>query len=455
MPYEGEFAQYKPLRRIVESERVKSLLGNYRIRSQDEYEAPPLALHSVSELECSDWAPDWSLAIDGSHIEIPVENGYPGAEASYVTVASVLIDLGKIRKLDENRPVDPKEFRKLEQAESIDCALPGCNVVYNDEISAKDSLRRAVFEVLSSTRMSAKAESLLDTYEALLNYKPVSGHEQKCPYEDCLLPSGEYVRNVSYYQCQCQLARPLYSTDALRFHERMNPAGTNGAIFAEISQVLERIWMVHILRTLETFQWLSTLRRMVIVLDGPLAVFGQPAWISQAIYKELRRLNEVAKRFTHGQDILIIGIEKSGMFLDHLLQLDKDAAGHPGRFPESHVGLLSDAYIKQNIIFSNSTKPYGADTYFGRKFLYKTSSGALLVGSVPSFSDEQRDLATAEPYQFPRLADALMVLDQLVSSRYPNAVTPIVSAHAEASIPLHLGRKVLEQLARELMAAEE
>jgi len=33
MPYEGEFAHYKPLRRLVESERVNKLLGSYRVRS--------------------------------------------------------------------------------------------------------------------------------------------------------------------------------------------------------------------------------------------------------------------------------------------------------------------------------------------------------------------------------------------------------------------------------------
>jgi len=447
MPYENEFAQYKPLRRIVENERVKNLLGSYKIQDSPE-ETNTLQIINTDELERTDWSPDWILAVDGSHAEVEVQNGYPGAEASYVTVASVLIDLAKTRELDQHRPVNPRDFRTIEQAESIDWALPGCNVVYEGETSAQESFRRSVFELFSNFRMSENGETLLETYEALLVYKPTT-ETQGCPYDDCPVKDGDYVRGRGCYNCRCSLKRKLYSTDALRVHERMNPAGTNGAIFAEVMQVLERVWIIHILRTLEAHQWLSSLRKLAIVLDGPLAVFGQPAWISEAIYHELSRLNGVIQKVT-GQDLLMIGIEKSGVFLDHLFQIDRYKDGQSGRYPTGGIALLTDDYIKRCIIFSNSDRPYGRQTYFGRKLLYKTRSGAMLVATLPFFSEEHKELQTAKISQYPRLSDAVNLLDQLVSSRYPNALTPIVAAHAEAAIPLNLGKKVLEQLAREL-----
>ena len=73
---------------------------------------------------------------------------------------------------------------------------------------------------------------------------------------------------------------------------------------------------------------------------------------------------------------------------------------------------------------------------------------------MPFLDDSQRKTATAEPGQFARLADGLALLDQLVCSRYPNALAPLVAAHAEAAIPLNIGKKVLERLARELVAEE-
>lgn len=449
MPYQGEYAQYKPLHRIAESERVKALLGNYHVQSRSPSTAKLPDIYSLNELKSNGWQPDWILGIDGSHAEVPVQNGFPGAEACYITVASVLMNIAKIRELDQQRPVDPKVFRTVEQAESVDCVLPGCNVIYENEISAQSSLRRALFKIMTLEGLGSDTETLLDTYHVLLAHKP-QGKTQQCPYDDCP-DEASYVPNEGHYSCRCSLGRSWYSTDALRIHERMNPIGSNGTIFSEVLQVLERIWLIHILRVFEANDLLSVLKRLAIVIDGPLAIYGQPAWLSRSISIELARLNQVVRRATGGQDILLLGIEKTGNFVDHFNHIDQNEDGSTGRFRECSVALLTDSYIKQNIIFSDSDRPYGYATYFGRKFFYKTKSEAMIVGSLPFLDESHRDLNTAHPDQFPRLVDALSMLDKLASTRYANAVTPLVSAHAEASIPLHLGGKVLEKLARELI----
>lgn len=158
MPHEGEFASYGPLRRLADNERVKNLLRRSRVNIAPAIPSgwSPLREVKTSDLEPSMWVPDWVLAVDGSHLEVPVETGFPGAEASYVTVASVLLDVAKMTKLDAARPVDPREFRSTERAESIDAALPGCNVVLEGHHSADASLRRAMFEVFDNVRMSGQ-----------------------------------------------------------------------------------------------------------------------------------------------------------------------------------------------------------------------------------------------------------------------------------------------------------
>ena len=447
MPYEGEFAQYRSIKRIAESERIKTLLERCEIRDQSSNQAaPPTVLRDPVS---SDWTPAYVIGIDGSGQEIPMRTGFPGAEASYVTVASVMLNMNKLQELDAVRPVNPAEFRRIEEADSIDAAFPGSNVVLENEVSAESSLRRVLFEVLADQRMSDDGESLLDTYEALLAFKS-GGERQNCPYEDCQKADRLYERGLGEYQCPCSLRRALYSTDALRIHEGMAPGGTNGAMFAEIRQVLERLWTVHILRTIEQHGWLSSLTRLAIVLDGPLAVFGHPAWLSEAIYRELSRINQAADHVNE-EDILLMGIEKSGFFADHFNDLDVSPEGTPDRLSRRTTFLLNDEYIKKNIIFSESERPYGFQTYFGRKFFYKSASGARIVGSLPFYHENHRDLSTAYPVQYPRIYDALHVLDRLASTRYPNALIPLVSAHAEAAIPMNIGRRVLERLARELV----
>ncbi len=193
--------------------------------------------------------------------------------------------------------------------------------------------------------------------------------------------------------------------------------------------------------------------KLAFIVDGPLAVFGHPAWLSAAISAELKRLNGVAEQAS-GRQLLILGIEKSGAFVTHFDDVDQTETGDVSYFPSRSYMLPSDTYIKQRIVYSDSPKRYGLDTYFGRKFLYKTKSGARIVANMPFLNENQDTLDTDDITAYPRFIDACTLLDQLVSSRFRNAVSPIVSAHAQAAIPLHLGAKVLQQLARALMPTE-
>lgn len=451
MSFEGEFASYEPLRRLLDSEKVKALQNRFKIRQQEEEtEDFDGSLVNKSDLTESTLQPDLVLAIDGSNLAAKAENGFPGAEFGYITIASVLIDLKLIGELEKKEFVEPKKFRETEKASTIESVFPGCNVILDTEKNAKASLRRALFEELRSNKFFENGETLLETYEYLLGLKlklfPDS-NPPKCPIEgfeqDFKLTYGfgEYVCPHS--------GEPLFSTDALRLHELMNPGGSNGEMFGQIMSTLEKLWLVHILRAFERKGWLATLRRVAFIMDGPLAVFSTSSWLTKVISHELTRLNDLQRKI-NGQDLLIIGIEKSGTFFNHFIEIDTTKDGVTDKFPKQSALLLNDGYIKRNIIFSESPKPYGQDTYFGRKLFYKAASGQKIVPVVACFNEYQRNLNTANPDQFTRLADVMNLLDQLVSSRYPNSVSPLVSAHAEAAIPLNLGKRIFEDIAREI-----
>jgi hypothetical protein len=163
----------------------------------------------------------------------------------------------------------------------------------------------------------------------------------------------------------------------------------------------------------------------------------------------LKRLNAAVRAKT-GADLIILGIEKAGTFVAHFEEIDRTEAGDP-RFSSRSYFLPTDRYIKERIIFSMSTKRYGEDTYFGRKFFYKSAGGARIVANIPFLTDAQDTLASDDVTLYPQFPTVCRLLDKLVSARFPNALSPIVSAHAHAAIPLQLGAKVLQQLARALM----
>jgi len=121
MPYENEFANYRPLHRIAEAVRVRALLG--RARTLPATTATAAVVPQIAPVG-EGTLPDLIVAIDGSYAEVDVKNGYPGAKVGYCTVASVLLNLHEVERLDEQRPVDPVAFRKTEEAATIDAALP-------------------------------------------------------------------------------------------------------------------------------------------------------------------------------------------------------------------------------------------------------------------------------------------------------------------------------------------
>ena len=407
----------------------------------------------VADVEPSGWLPDLVLAVDGSYHQLPVENGYPGAELAYVTVASVLLNVKKQRELDRSRPVDPLASRRTEEAGSIDCALPGCNVVIDDESTPKASFRRVFFEAIQNERQLSDGETLLETYEALLAHKP-TGRPQQCPYDDCPT-AAVYHPAPGASHCTCEQQRPVVLDRRASHPRRAKPdraersdvrrgdAGMGADLGCELSPV-DRAGTAT----------LSHLANLAIVLDGPLAVFGHPAWLGPAIGRELRRINEAAREVI-GRDLLLVGVEKSGAFVDHFETLDTPIRRTNGkaRFEPQTAILLTNEYIRDHIAIGN--KPFGEDTYFGRKLFYKTASGARIVASLPFLTEDARDLLRGDARHFPRLADAMSLIDVTFSARFPNAVAPLVSAHAEAAIPLNLGREVLERLARSLMAEDE
>ncbi len=448
MPYEGEFASYEPLRRITESEKVQQLLRRSNIRKSADDDAES-ELMPTPLSEPAGGVPRYVLAIDGSSQEIPVRNGYPGAKIGYCTVASVLMDMDLVTKLEESRPIDPVQFRETEKAAAIDAAFPGSNVVTRRQHSSRASFREELFDHFAGAVFDDDdRQSLLDTFEALLQLKPKIRTE-KCPYSESEGCDASFHIPPGSTSCP-SCGRPIFSTDALRIHERFNDLGSNGEAFGLVMQVWERTLVVHLLRCLEQRDLLKHAGRIAFFVDGPLAVFGPPAWLSAAISSELKRINKKVQECT-GADLLILGIEKSGDFVNHFAEIDETESPGEVLFKGRDYMLLTDSYIKKRIQQSDSPKRYGIDTYFGRKFFYKTPSGARIVGNLPFLTEAQDSIESDDAGLFPQFSTYCGMLDKLASSRYLNALSPLISAHAQAAIPLHLGAKVLKQLAQALM----
>lgn len=154
MGFEGEFASYEPLRRLLDSKKVQALQDRFKLREREEdSESFNNSIIKKSDLNENILQPDLVLAIDGSNLAAKAENGFPGAEFGYITVASVLIDLKQIEELEKKEFINPKEFHETEKVSTIETVFPGCNVILDNEKNAKASLRRILFEELKNNKI--------------------------------------------------------------------------------------------------------------------------------------------------------------------------------------------------------------------------------------------------------------------------------------------------------------
>lgn len=443
MPNEGQLADSKSLRRFEHDPRLQQVLSELEKRKT----GAGVQLPTKSTTKPSGWLPEYVIAIDGSLHELPLKDGFPGAQICFYSIVSVLLMIAKMREADKNRPIPPLHFKELEDAEAMTAVLTGANVVRAGESEPKLAFRRYLFQTLEKNGVDASAETLLQAYEHLVSLRPISGRPPKCPYGDrCGDPARPYLQLNGQTQCPCSNKWDIFSTDSLDVQNSMRESGENGRMFGEALQVIENLWLLNVIRYYVQRLDVNALANVAFIMDGPLRVDGEPAWLSQAIKKELKRLNDdILSR--GGKDLLLVGIEKTGNFVEHFKLLDRQVTGSPDNLDPQTLFLLTNDYIRHHIAFGE--RKYGEVTYFGRKIFYKTKTKALICATIPYLRNGDDNLDTSDPAQFPRLEDTLTILDQLASARYPNAIIPVLAAHAECSIPLTQGRRVLEMLTKE------
>lgn len=437
MPFANERASGESLLTLEASEAMRDFQA--MIMQAAGPDAMPLVPMNVPR---NGWQPKRVIAIDGSTVTTPIRFGLPSADASLLKVSIVLIDVQRLNSVVPGAIPSPALFRDMESAETIDKPIPGANVI--DRLGLNKSpaefFRQTVHRILDH-KLDQVGESLGETLKVLM-----TGHDvglTKCPVEDCderLHPgNGEYT-------CACPKRERLFESDALRFVERFNPAGSNGEAHGEVRHLVEVLSLLNILRFFANEQRIMHLRDIVFVLDGPLAMFGHAAWLAPAIRRELARINQLCRE--KGFDLALFGFEKSGQFVEHFEGLDFCETNGPRRKLASKTVLAPDAaYINARITFRPlDAKPHGKDTYFGRKILYKTKTNDHAVITMAMLNDAGQDFARTDLACYPRLGDCLNVLDELSTYLYHDGFVPLIRAHSQAAIPLVRGKDILRKV---------
>jgi hypothetical protein len=466
VPYDGEIANKASHSDIVRNPEVAEFLEGCEYLRPPSEEEVQLAIARFQVPPSTEGVSlgEHVVAIDGSYYEASIDDRLPSTKVGYVKIGCVLIDLAAFRTLRDMRTgfVDPMRVARLnDQNSPLTFTLPSANIRWGGASSVRDSFRYAVDSHLygDATRfnpadpstsmrttlfhLAARRAGELGTGNAKIlrvHRCPTCGHGpielrdvpdlQRCPYCDSL----------------------VFPSDCLRIWEEVSDYQSNAEALSRFMLAIEHVLPIHYVRFLSESSP-SVLSSMAIFVDGPLAVFGNPAWLHGPIMDFLHETN--SKLAAEGQQgLLMIGLQKTGQVVDHLRLLDRF-------LPNNRLFPIDDAYRYEKILAGReqAVNGFGSETYYGQDFVIKTASGRSFVFALPypfssKISPEVRFVdAKTELGRYPNLARALALIQHFESDLYENAVVPVALAHRYTAISLVPGGRVLDLLSKRHVTA--
>lgn len=439
MPYENEYATGESLWRLLDNESVKQFQGEILVRNAPQpHEFPPSLW-----IERSDDPVNRIIAIDGSDVIHQVQNGFPKAEAALVNLAGVVIKTDELRAIGRDDIPSPSQLRDMETVETMSAVLPGPNVV--GKTATQDTPRkffRSTVRKELDFKLDPDHESLLDTFLDVTKPARLRATFQ-CPIVGC---NRRIPRPGCDTICSCDEQESIYSTDSLRMHERFYDNASSQQAFTAFRQVTEHLLLVNILRYFHRNCDPAMFDDIAFVMDGPLAIFGMSAWLKGYIQDEVARIHQdLLEQGRRG--LLLMGIEKTGEFVDHFEELDwLGADGSRQRLDNGTILVPTTEYVYRYINPNTTNKAYGEAVYYGRKLMYKNTVGQHAVVMTPIVNEEGGKRNSTGPEVFPRLNDALNIVDSLYTHLYKDGFAPLVRSNAHAAIPLRIGHRILDSL---------
>ena len=449
MPYSGEKASRLGHVGTVRNEAVKAALQRWTITT-----ARPTSRDAIDEL-CVPLADvqlvgepddiDFSITVDGSDTEVETTREHPTVKVGYLRVAGSMVRLDIFRSLGQAKYIDPRDVRRSYTDYAFDVALPGSQLA-RPGMSGVDTWRAELDAFLQTARFdSSTMMTLADGLLALHGTRGAPATQislRVCP--NCgIKPQGSIALTVGAQGGQCPSCRGhLYLADVLRTHEEYNVEGSNFTPMGRVMTAAERLMSLCYLNYFADTAP-EVLRHTVFLTDGPLALFGPQAPLKRRFQEHLGDLaNWCDQRGIVAP--LVVGIEKSGAFVEHAEQLKE-------LIPPGNVMRLTNEYINR-ISGRPANNHYGVDEFYGRRFIYRTRAGDPLVITVPpapglSPYEGGPEIETCEAY--PTLRLVCEVLDSLRTRMYQHAVVPVALAHSAAALPLGVGRSVLTMMAQQ------
>jgi hypothetical protein len=375
------------------------------------------------------------IAVDGGMTEAPVRKEFPSASIAFLMFGPLMLDLKDLQVLDSQPFIGPEDMATLKNLQRYSLVLPAKAVRAPRTKSFVAGVRRTIH-----TFMAEKHPDLVHALQWLLfrEWLPDMDREPwsvpECPSCKTKGKRTEF-RSGGPIVNQCgACGAEIFLADALRLYERIDEEQGAGGIMAYLLTTLEQLVIIHVIRAVLKLKP-AALREILLVRDGPLAFFGVVAPLRKPMLEFMSYLSD---KDAGRPSICLVGLEKSGSFVEH-------AALIADQLKPNHYLMLDNEYIYKYIQPGDPTgQPFGANTYFGAKVIFKSTRGDVYVATLP----------TRKHFPAPALSDlfnaaeVLNVVGELRCSMYDNALLPVVLANRLVSLADVPSSEILARFAR-------
>lgn len=382
-----------------------------------------------------------ALAIDGSNVAEAVRDGMPSVVYGYAQAAAAFVDLEIMEQQRMQRFVDPVAIAEAVNSALISLDLPIAGAYAREGIGIVTSWRELVARLFATKKIEVNRldQSLLDLLMLLhgapgapSEVVPVNCPNGACSEKDIEVPADGRVCPSCGFD--------LYPTDTLRIHEAVGEEGRNEEPLGRLRSVVELLVLVGLTTLLWEQSRSDLLASTLFILDGPLAMYGEPAKLRGRAEDYFQAMANT----TPGEGPYICGIEKSGAMVDYARQLAHHDVLVPGEL------LICDSAVIGRIANTADPGNYGKETYWGRKFIYRAHDGRVVVPTVMPANGPAYAAGGGQPGPsgYPTLTAILDVIDRTGSSMYRDGIIPVAAAHGKAAFPIGVGTDVLRLVAK-------
>lgn len=378
---------------------------------------------------------EFIIAVDGGDTTVPVKSKFPSSTITFFQFGANLLTISDLKELREQPFISPESISKLKELQRIKFTLPTKNIGLIDgngkRATLTYSVRKALYDFFKKQGyLSTLKWFLFEEYKKTpKSERELASHPNNSMTKKVIIGRDEIDSDFIIHHSEGD----IFLTDIFRLHEVVDEDLGAGGVVGYLRNLIEHFILIEIIRGLYRVKK-SRLEETLLIKDGPLGFFGQTANMHEP-------MRELITYMSHEMNIFLAGIEKSGPFVEHALEIrDKINAGQ--------VYLLSNKHIYKYVKPGDPYNPeaYGRSSYYSSKVIFKSRDERLYVVTMPTESSDV--VLNPKKSDFKNIDVIMKYIERLKSDMYDNSLLPIALANKLVSLSDHPSSVLLEKFAK-------